>query len=194
MEKQSVILMVFTTWSPSGPKKVYHEGGTEGFRAYLSHFPETGFSVFVMANGETNNHVNLADKIADLYLKDELKPEIKKERKEIAFNKELYQLNMGYYLLSNGDVLKFDKVNDTFKLIFSDGIIVNMYSEKENEFFLKNIDAQITFVKGSEGKIDEIVWHQNNKNLKGLRYTEPKPLSQKELQSFIGKYEFPDLI
>ena len=181
----------FSTWSPGGPKKVYHEGGTEGFRAYLSHFPETGFSVFVMANGETNNHVTLADKIADLCLKDLLKPEIKKEYKEITLNKELYQPYKGEYLLSYADVLKFDVVNDTLKLTFSDGKVVNMYPEKENEFFLKEFDAQCTFVKGSSGKVDEIVWHQYNKKFKGLRYTEPKPLRKKELQSFTGKYEFP---
>jgi len=181
----------FSTWSPGGLKKVFHEGGTEGFRAYLSHFPETGFSVFVMANGETNNHMTLADKIADLYLNDHLKPEIKKEHKEITLNKELYQPYIGEYLLSYADVLKFDIVNDTFKLTFSDGKIVNMYPEKENEFFVKEFDAQCTFVKGSSGKVDEIVWHQYSKNFRGLRYSEPKPLSKKELQSFTGKYEFP---
>jgi len=176
-----------------GLKKVYHEGGTEGYRAYLTHFPEAGFSVFVMANGEINDHWSLADKIADFYLKDLLKPEIKKEHKEITLNKELYQPYKGEYLLSYADVLKFDIVNDTLKLTFSDGKIVNMYPEQENEFFLKEFDAQCTFVKGSSGKVEEIVWHQYNTNFKGLRYTEPKPLSKKELQSFTGKYEIPGL-
>jgi len=166
----------FYTLSPGGPKKVCHEGGTEGFRAYLSHFPETGFSVFVMANGETNNHVTLADKIADLCLNDHFKPEIKKEHKEITLNKEFYQPYIGEYLLSYADLLKFDIVNDTLQLTFSDGKIVNMYPEKENEFFLKEFDAQCTFVKGSSGKVDEIVWHQYSKNFRGLRYIKPKPL------------------
>ncbi len=183
----------FFTWNPNGPKKVYHEGGTEGFRAYLSHFPETGFSVFVMANGETNNHVNLADKIVDLCMKNGLKSKTTKEHKEIKINKELFQLYKGTYLLSDANVLSFDIVNDTFKLIIPDAPQFVMYPEKENEFFLKDFDAQCTFVKDSIGKVSEIVWHQNGQNFKGSRTTVPKLLTQKELQSFTGKYEIPEL-
>lgn len=177
----------------NGLKKVYHEGGSEGIRAYLSHFPEAGFSVFVMANGETNDHGRVVDKIAEICLKDLLKPEIKKEHKEMTINKELYQLYKGSYSLSDGNVLRFDNVNDTLKLIIPDAPIFIMYPEKENEFFLKDFDAQCTFVKNSVGKVDEIVWHQSNQDFKGSRTTEPKPLTQKELQNFSGKYEIPEL-
>lgn len=181
------------TYRYRGLKKVYHEGGTEGFRAYFLHFPEAGFSIFIMANGETNDHWRLGDKIADLCLKDVFKPEVKNEHKEIPVNKELYKLYKGEYLLSSADVIRFDILNDTFKLIFSDGKIVNVYPEKENEFFLKDFDAQCTFVKGSGGKVDDVVWHQDYQNYKGSRYTEPKQLTQKELQSYTGKYEIPGL-
>lgn len=183
----------FYTWSPNGPKKLHHEGGEDGFRAYVSHFPETGLSIFIMANGETNNHSNLATKIADMLIKNELKPEKKKEHKEMKIKKELLQLYKGSYLLSDGNVLSFNIVNDTFKLIIPDAPEFIMYPEKENEFFLIDFDAQCTFVKDSLGKVDEIVWHQNGQNFKGSRTIVPQPLTQKELQSFSGKYEIPGL-
>lgn len=176
-----------------GVQQVYHEGGTDGFRAFLTHFPESGLSVFVMANGETSDHGSLSDKISDFLLKDALKPGIKKEHKEMNINKELFQLYKGSYLLSDGNVLNFNIVNDTFKLIIPDAPKFVMYPEKENEFFLKDFDAQCTFVKDSMGKVDEIVWHQSGQNFKGSRTTVPKPLAQKELQSYSGKYEIPEL-
>jgi CubicO group peptidase (beta-lactamase class C family) len=177
----------------NGLQQVYHEGGTNGFRAILTHFPESGLSVFVMANGETSDHWSLSSKISDFLLKDVLKPEKKKEHKEMNINKELFQLYKGSYLLSDGNVLNFNIVNDTFKLIIPDAPKFVMYPEKENEFFLKDFDAQCTFVKDSIGKVDEIVWHQSGQNFKGSRTTEPKPITQKELQSFSGKYEIPEL-
>ena len=176
-----------------GLKRVSHEGGTEGFRAYMSHFPGSGLTVFVLANGEINTHESLADEISDLYLKDDLKPELKKERREININKELYKLYKGSYLLSDGNLLTFDIINDTFKLIIPEAPRFTIYPEKENEFFLKDFDAQCTFVKGKTGKVDEIVWHQSDKNFPGTRASEPKPLTLKELQSYTGLYEIPGL-
>ena len=122
-----------------------------------------------------------------------MKPETKKDHKEIAMNKELNKLYAGSYVMSDGMVLKFADVNDTLKLIIPGAPEFVMYPEKENEFFLKDFDAQCTFTLNKEGIVNEIVWHQNNSNPKGTRYTEPKQLTQKELQEFVGKYEIPEL-
>jgi hypothetical protein len=68
-----------------------------------------------------------------------------------------------------------------------------MHPEKENEFFIKDFDAQCTFLRNSNGKVSEIIWHQNNQNPKGVRYSEPKPLSVKELEAYTGRFEIPEL-
>jgi hypothetical protein len=93
--------------------------------------------------------------------------------------------------MTDGMVLQFDNVNDTLKLIIPGAPKFIMYPENDNKFFLKDFDAQCTFVKDSKGKVNEIIWHQNNMNPKGIRYIAPKPLTQKELQSFTGNYEIP---
>jgi CubicO group peptidase (beta-lactamase class C family) len=176
-----------------GLKIVEHSGFTMGFKTDIMHYPEVGFSVFVLSNNETSEPWNIATQIVDLCLKDLLKPDKGTEHKEISINKDLYKLYKGSYQLPDGLVLKFDIVNDTLKLIIPEAPIFTMYAEKENEFFLKDFDAQCTFVKDSKGKVNEIIWHQNNQNPRGVRYTEPKPLTQKELQSYTGKYEIPEL-
>lgn len=175
-----------------GLKFVDHGGFTMGFKTQLMHLPEAGFSVFVLSNNESTNPWDIAIKITDWYLEDQLKSDPKKERREIEINKELYKLYMGSYIMPDGMVLRFDNENDTLKLIIPGAPKFIMYPEKDNEFFMKDFDAQCTFVKDSKGKVNEIIWHQNNQNPKGVRYTEPKPLTQKELQSFTGKYEIPE--
>ena len=182
----------FFTGKRRGLKTVEHGGFTMGFKDQVTVIPEAGFAVFIMSNNENIDPGNIATKIVDLYLKDQLKPEINKDHKEITINKDLYNLYMGSYIMDDGMILKFDNINDTLKLIIPGAPLFVMYPEKENEFFLKDFDAQCTF-NIKEGKVNEIVWHQNNVNPKGIRYTEPKQLTQKELQEFAGKYEIPEL-
>ena len=95
--------------------------------------------------------------------------------------------------MPDGMVLKFENINDTLKLIIPGAPKFMMHPERENEFFLKDFDAQCTFLRYNNGKVNEIVWHQNNQNPKGVRYTEPRPLTENELQTFTGKFENPEL-
>jgi len=176
-----------------GLKIVDHGGFTMGFKTQLTHIPEAGFSVFVLSNNESTNPWDIAIKITDWYLEDQLKSEPKKERREIEINKELYKLYMGSYIMPDGMVLRFDNENDTLKLIIPDAPKFVMYPEKENEFFIKDFDAQCTFVKDSKGKINEIVWHQGNHNPKGIRFIDPQPLTPKELGGYKGSFEIREL-
>jgi CubicO group peptidase (beta-lactamase class C family) len=176
-----------------GLKLVEHDGFTPGFKAQVTNIPEAGLSVIFLSNNENTDASDIAIKIVDWSLNDRLKSGGKVEHKEIAMNKELYQLYKGSYILSQGLVLKFDNINDTLKLIIPEAPKFVMYPERENEFFIKDFDAQCTFIKDSQGRVNEIVWHQNNQNVTGVRYEEPIPLSQKELQCFTGEYEIPEL-
>lgn len=180
-------------WKYRGLKIVDHGGFTMGFKTHITYIPEAGLTVFLLSNNENTDPKSIVMNIVDLFLKDLLKPDIKVEHKEISINKELYKQYQGSYIFTDGMVLKFDNVNDTLKLIIPGAPKFIIYPEKDNEFFLKDFDAQCTFVKSSMGKVNEIEWHQNNQNLKGTRYTEPKQLTQKELQNFTGKYEIPEL-
>jgi CubicO group peptidase (beta-lactamase class C family) len=180
-------------WKYRGLKIVDHGGFTMGFKTQITIVPEAGLSVFILSNNENTDPKNIAMKIVDWSLKDLLKPETKVEHKEIVINKELNQLYKGSYIFPDGMVLKFDNENDTLKLIIPGAPKFVMYPEKDNEFFLKDFDAQCTFVKDGKGKVNEITWHQSNQNPKGVRCTEPNPLTQKELQSYTGKYEIPEL-
>lgn len=176
-----------------GLKIVEHGGYTMGFKDQVSIIPEAGFTVFVLSNNENLDPGNLASKIINIYLNDKLLPNVINERKEIHIKKGLCQTYEGSYIMDDDMVLKFANRNDTLKLIIPGAPEFIMYPEKENEFFLKAFDAQCTFIMNPDGKVNEIIWHQNNVNPKGKRYIEPKHLTQKELQEFTGKYENTEL-
>lgn len=58
-----------------GLKMISHGGAFVGFRAEMIRFPEQRFSVIVLANLSTINPSQLARRVADIYLADQLKKE-----------------------------------------------------------------------------------------------------------------------
>jgi hypothetical protein len=46
---------------------------------------------------------------------------------------------------------------------------VEIFPYSETEFFLKVTDAQITFVKSPAGSVDQIVLHQNGRDVPAKR-------------------------
>jgi hypothetical protein len=44
-----------------------------------------------------------------------------------------------------------------------------MFPESKTEFFLRVVDAQITFVPGKDGKVDELILHQNGSDMQAMR-------------------------
>ena len=55
-----------------GLRTVGHSGSWRGFRSHLMRFPDQKFGVVILCNLDTFNPLNLAEKVADLYLADVL--------------------------------------------------------------------------------------------------------------------------
>ena len=62
-----------------GSKTVGHSGSWRGFRSHLVRFPDQKFGVVILCNLDTFNPLNLAEKVADIYLADALAPEATSE-------------------------------------------------------------------------------------------------------------------
>ncbi|MCX7973569.1 MAG: beta-lactamase family protein [Candidatus Aminicenantes bacterium] len=63
-----------------GLKTISHSGSWAGFRASLIRFPDEKFSIICLSNLSTFNPAAVSYKIADIYLADKFKEEIKKEK------------------------------------------------------------------------------------------------------------------
>jgi len=38
-----------------------------------------------------------------------------------------------------------------------------LFAEGDNRFFMRFVDAQGTFLRDAEGKVDRLLWHQNGR-------------------------------
>ncbi|MYC74738.1 beta-lactamase family protein [Candidatus Poribacteria bacterium] len=57
-----------------GLKTIGHSGSWRGFRSHLMRFPDQKFGVVILCNLDTFNPLRLAEKVADIYLADDLVP------------------------------------------------------------------------------------------------------------------------
>jgi D-alanyl-D-alanine-carboxypeptidase/D-alanyl-D-alanine-endopeptidase len=157
------IMMAWHVWKKYGTEIVWHNGGTGGYRSFAGFDPAKKTGVVVLCNTFLD-----IDDIGRHILEPQW-PVLKltPPKKEIPLDPKSLESYVGEY-----------KVNPQFSIkITAEGAHLyaqatgqprfELFGEKENEFFLKVVDAQISFVKDAAGKTTQLVLHQNGANVKG---------------------------
>ncbi len=95
------------------------------------------------------------------------KIEYRKERKEIAVEPALLDAYVGEYQLAPTFSLTITKEgNQLFGQATGQPRIL-LHPEAETEFFIAEVDAQISFVKDAAGKVTHLILHQAGQDIKG---------------------------
>ncbi|RPH98932.1 MAG: DUF3471 domain-containing protein, partial [Calditrichaeota bacterium] len=182
----------FKIWKYKGRKIAEHGGYTNGFLARNTIFPDLNFAVTAMFNTENIDIWKVCMQTADSLLKAQLQFEPEKERVEAKIDPKIYADYMGDFQFPDGMKLSFEAKNDTLWLLIPGAPRFRMVPESETEFFLKEFDAQCTFVN-TQGAVNEIIWHQNGENPKGIRKVSAAELTEQAKALLIGKYFQPQL-
>ncbi len=90
-------------------------------------------------------------------------------RKEITVDAKLMDGYEGEYALAPGAVFTIRRDGDRLLAKLTGQPFLQIFPESETNFFYKVVDAQISFVKGDDGKTKALVLHQN-----GIDQTAPK--------------------
>jgi CubicO group peptidase (beta-lactamase class C family) len=152
---------------PSSYEIVWHNGGTGGYRSFIGFVPSTRVGVVVLSNTFTATGV---DDIG-MHLLDSHAPLMPppKEHKEIAVDPKLFDAYVGRYQLAPNFVLTVTREDDKLFVQATGQPKFQIFPESALEFFLKVVDAQITFETDSTGRASSLVLHQNGKNMPGKR-------------------------
>ena len=84
-----------------------------------------------------------------------------KERQAIKLDAKVYDAYVGEYELAPGAVFTIRREGDRLMARLTGQSFLEVFPEAEMEFFYKVVDAQITFVKNNQGRVIELVLHQN---------------------------------
>jgi CubicO group peptidase (beta-lactamase class C family) len=181
-----------------GMKFFAHGGADAGYRTQLIRFPEEHFTVNVLSNLASFNPWSLAVKITDIYLKDKEskepeKPAIAKaETGVVKIDPALLSAYSGKYEIQPGLVA----------VISTDGSV--LYAEapelpktqlapvSESEFYLKQVQAKLNFVREGDGKVSKILINMNGQDMTALRLPDFDPASV-NMAELAGDYYSPEL-
>ena len=138
---------------------VWHNGGTGGYHSFIGFDKKRRRGVVVLSNS-----TNDIDDIGRHLLESQYplaKIETPKERKAIKLDPKIFDSYVGEYQLTPTFILKFSREGDKFFAQATGQEKFEIFAETETDFFLEEVDAQVTFVKDDKGQISHVVLHQN---------------------------------
>lgn len=115
------------------------------------------------------NPENVSDRDYDPFLYDEMlkrmsaaapMPRGQRQHREIAVNTKLFDGYVGKYQLAEGLIVTITRESDRLLVQVANQPAVQLYPESERDYFLKDVDAQISFVTDAYGRATELVLHQ----------------------------------
>ncbi|MCM2256040.1 MAG: serine hydrolase [Vicinamibacteria bacterium] len=91
------------------------------------------------------------------------------ERVVAKVDPALYDAYVGEYELQPGFVLAVSREGDRLMTQATGQQKFEVFPSSETEFFLKVVDAQLTFVRGADGRVDQLILHQGGRDMPARR-------------------------
>jgi len=145
-----------------GRKRVHHGGLIRGFATNITRYVNDDVCIIVLMNLDHVPVGSICKDLAAIVFGE--KYELPKERLSIEVDPRIYDAYVGEYELEPGFILSFTKENDRLFTQATGQPKFEIYPESETKFFLKVVDAQITFIKNDKGIVTELILHQNGKD------------------------------
>jgi CubicO group peptidase (beta-lactamase class C family) len=181
-----------------GLKWIAHGGGLHGFGTYLMQVPDQKLTVAVLCNCLPSqpelSTSDLANRIAELYLFEAMEPQ-----SSFAVDKTVdsstYDDYVGRYDYGNGAVLTVTKENGRLLAQLTGQGALEMLPRAKDEFFWKDVDAQITFVRDSQGKVTGGVHCQGGQTLQvpKLKDEAVAQIDPALYDAYTGEYELENI-
>ena len=150
-----------------GHEIIWHNGGTGGYRSWIGFDPKSRTGIVVLSNTST---VAGVDDIG-MHLLHPAAPLLQpaKQRQETKVDAAVLEKYTGRYQLAPTFIITITRGGDQLYLQATNQPKFELFAESPREFFLKVVDAQITFVVDATGRATSLVLHQNGANVPGNR-------------------------
>jgi CubicO group peptidase (beta-lactamase class C family) len=145
----------------------WHNGQTAGYSSALFVYPPKKLAVVVLCNTASDQTTPLAEKILQSALGIKTSPiEV---RKTVKVDSAILERYVGKYALSFAFAITVTLEDGKLMAQATGQSKYQLFPESETKFFYKVVDAQISFEKGDNGKVNALVLHQNGQDLPGVR-------------------------
>jgi CubicO group peptidase (beta-lactamase class C family) len=149
---------------------IWHNGGTAGYRTFIGFDPIARVGVAVLSNaGTAAGPDDIGRHLLDASLPLLVPPPAPKSRTEIALPAQALEPFVGRYQLAPEIFVTVTR-NDVHLFVQLTGQgRLEAFPETMKDFFLKVVDAQITFERDGQGKTTALVLHQGGRDARAPR-------------------------
>jgi CubicO group peptidase (beta-lactamase class C family) len=186
-------LAVVTT---NGRTMIEHGGGIEGFNTEMAYYPEDKLTVIVLSNLNGGAPGPIAAKLAAIVHGE--KVVLQSERKQIEISPSVLEKYVGNYELAPGIFITMTLDGSHFFTQLTGQPKFEVFAESDKDFFLKVVDAQLTFEMDDQGKVTDLILHQNGRNQTAKRTEAALPppkehkvvaIDPKVFDGYVGSFE-----
>lgn len=157
--------------------RISHSGGDAGYRTYLGRFPDEKFSVIVFSNDGAFGAGQMARKVVDIYLKDQINAKNKslpkkkvtpaklpkKEVKSINVDVNTLKEYVGSYQLQPNFIIKITQSNGNLFAQATGQSRLDLIAQTKTSFAVKNVAAKIIFHRDDKNKVNLLKLHQGGR-------------------------------
>lgn len=140
---------------------VWHNGGTGGYRTFAGFLPRKRAAVVVLTNTGGQGADDIGFHLLNSSLPLAPAPAAIKQRTAIELTESVLQRYVGTYEFTPQFSIEVTREGSTLWGQATQQPRFRLWPEAETEFFLKEVDAQITFVVDAQGAVTGMVLHQN---------------------------------
>jgi CubicO group peptidase (beta-lactamase class C family) len=152
--------------SKGGRKVIEHNGGIEGFNTQLSYYPDDKLIVIVLANLNGNAPEEIAQNLARIAHGETVTKN--SERKEVTVPVNVLEEYAGTYELAPTFSIVMTVENGQLMTQATNQPKLQLHAESATMFFLKEVEAQVEFVKEG-GKVTKMILHQGGRDIPALK-------------------------
>jgi serine-type D-Ala-D-Ala carboxypeptidase/endopeptidase len=156
----------------NGNSIIWHNGGTGGYRTYMGFDPKSHVGVVVLSNissaaGPDDIGRHLLDASYPL-----IKAEPPTEHKEVSVDTKVFDKYTGSYQMGPNAIMTISREGDQLFTQLTGQPKLPLFPEGERRFFLKVVDAQVTFDTDSQGNTTQAILHQGGRDMVAKRIDE----------------------
>lgn len=144
-----------------------HNGMTGGYHSLLAVVPDENIGVVVLSNTATMQISALGQRVTRIARGQ--KVERIARRSEVKVDLAVLQSYVGYYAITPAFGLTISIEDGQLFLQATGQPKVPIFAESKTKFFLKAVNAQITFVPDDEGKIKKLILRQGGRDVDAVR-------------------------
>ena len=161
----------------NGRELAWHNGGTGGYRSFVGYDAKARTGVVVLSNASTlagpdDIGYHLLDPKRPLLARNSPLLAAPKPRTEVAVDPTLYDGYVGRYQFAPAVLLTVTRDGNRLFAQLTGQPAFEVFPETAKDFFLKVVDAQLTFETDARGKAIAVVLHQLGRDQRATRIEE----------------------